>query len=145
MTSTFRPDDARGVLEAVAWAAAEDAPLEIYGHGSRRSVGRPVQAEYGLDLSGLVGVSLYEPEELVLSVAAGTPMIAIERLLRDHNQALAFEPMDMGPLSGVARGRGTIGGVLASNGSGPRRIRSARAWPLSGRTGTAASAGSRPP
>jgi glycolate oxidase FAD binding subunit len=102
-------------------------PLEIYGHGSKRGIGRPVQAEYGLDLSGLTGVTLYEPEELVLSAMAGTPIAEIERLLRDHNQALAFEPTDYGPLFGAARGRGTIGGVLAANASGPRRIKAGAA------------------
>jgi glycolate oxidase FAD binding subunit len=90
-------------------------------------VGRPVQAEHGLDLSGLVGVTLYEPEELVISVKTGTPLTSVERLLKDHNQMFAFEPMDFGPLFGVVRGRGTIGGTLAANSSGPRRIRAGAA------------------
>lgn len=123
----LRPDTADGVLKAVQWAAAEEAPLEILGHGSKRGVGRPVQAEYSLDLSGLTGVTLYEPEELVLSAKAGTPLAEIERLLRDHDQELAFEPMDFGPLFGATRGRGTIGGVLAANTSGPRRIKAGAA------------------
>ena len=127
MTSTLRPGTAEAVLDSVAWAAAEEVPLEIYGHGSKRGFGRPVQAEYGLDLSDLTGVTLYEPEELVLSARAGTPTAEIEKLLREHNQALAFEPTDYGPLFGAARGRGTIGGVLAANASGPRRIKAGAA------------------
>ena len=115
------------MLDAVAWAAAEEVPLEIVGHGTKRGVGRPVQAEYTLDLSGLTGITLYEPEELVLSAMAGTPLAEIEQLLQEHNQALAFEPMDYGPLFGAARGRGTIGGVLAANVSGPRRIKAGAA------------------
>jgi glycolate oxidase FAD binding subunit len=111
----------------VAWAAADEVPLEILGHGSKRGIGRPVQAEYGLDLSGLAGVTLYEPEELVLSVRTGTPISQIEQLLRDSNQQLAFEPMDHGPIFGAARGRGTIGGALAANSSGPRRIKAGAA------------------
>jgi glycolate oxidase FAD binding subunit len=127
VTSAFRPDTARVVLEVVSWAAAEEIPLEVLGHGSRRGVGRPVQAEHSLDLSGLTGVTLYEPEELVLSARAGTPLAEIEALLAEHNQQLAFEPMDCGPLSGGPRGRGTIGGVLAANASGPRRIKAGAA------------------
>jgi len=127
VTSVLRPDSAEAVLETVAWAAAEERPLEIVGHGSKRGVGRPVQAEYTLDLSGLTGVTLYEPEELVLSARAGTPLADIKQLLREHNQALAFEPADFGPLFGAARGRGTIGGVLAANASGPRRIKAGAA------------------
>jgi glycolate oxidase FAD binding subunit len=127
MANTLKPDSAEAVLEAVAWAAAEEMPLEILGHGSKRGVGRPVQAEYSVDLSGLTGVTLYEPEELVLSAKAGTPVGDIERLLADNNQALAFEPMDFGPLFGAARGRGTIGGVFSANASGPRRIKAGAA------------------
>ena len=127
MTSVLRPESAEAVLDAVRWAVADEIPLEIFGHGSKRGIGRPVQAEYGLDLSGLVGVTLYEPEELVISLKAGTPMASVERLLKDHNQMLAFEPMEFGPLFGVVRGRGTIGGALAANASGPRRIRAGAA------------------
>jgi glycolate oxidase FAD binding subunit len=123
----LRPDSAAAVLAAVAWAAAEEKPLDVYAHRSKRSVGRPVQAEYELDLSGLAGVTLYEPEELVLSARAGTPMSEIEVVLDEHNQMLAFEPMDFGPLNGASRGRGTIGGTLAANASGPRRIKAGAA------------------
>jgi glycolate oxidase FAD binding subunit len=127
VSSALRPDSAQSVLDAVSWAAAQEIPLEILGHGSRRGIGRPVQAEHTLDLSGLTGVTLYEPEELVLSARAGTPMAEVEKLLRDANQAFAFEPMDCGPLFGKPRGQGTIGGVLASNACGPRRIKAGAA------------------
>ncbi len=123
----MRVDTADAVLDVVAWAAAEERPLEIVGHASKRGIGRPVQAEHTLDLSALTGVTLYEPEELVLSARAGTPLSEIEMLLQDHGQMLAFEPMDFGPLFGHARGRGTIGGVLAANASGPRRIKAGAA------------------
>jgi glycolate oxidase FAD binding subunit len=125
--TTWRPADAEGVLEAVRWATAEELPIEVFGHGSKRGVGRPVQAGHGLDLSALAGVTLYEPEELVLSARAGTPMAELETLLDRHNQMFAFEPMDFGPLFGATRGRGTIGGTLAANSSGPRRIKAGAA------------------
>ena len=69
--ATLKPETPEQVLEAVAWAAAEEAPLEILGRGSKRALGRPVQAANTLDLSGLSGITLYEPEELVLSARAG--------------------------------------------------------------------------
>jgi glycolate oxidase FAD binding subunit len=122
MTS-FVPSSATDVLGAVQWAAAEAVPLEVLGHGSRRGIGRPPQAGHALDLSQLSGVTLYEPEELVLSAKAGTPRAEIEALLAERGQQFAFEPMDCGPLLGGQSGRGTIGGVLASNLSGPRRIK----------------------
>jgi glycolate oxidase FAD binding subunit len=125
--TTHTPASASEVLSAVQWALAEEQLLEIVGHGSKRGVGHPVQAAHTLDLSGVSGVTLYEPEELVLSAKAGTPLAEIERLLADNNQQLAFEPMDYGPLLGGVAGRGTIGGVLAANISGPRRLKAGAA------------------
>ena len=62
-----------------------------------------------------------------MTAAAGTPMAEIEALLADNRQQLAFEPPDYGALLGGAPGRGTIGGVLACNLSGPRRIKAGAA------------------
>jgi glycolate oxidase FAD binding subunit len=111
----------------VQWAVAGDKSLEIIGHGSKRLVGRPAQYDATLDLSGMAGVILYEPQELILSAKAGTPLAEITALLASKGQELAFEPMDYGPLLGGAPGRGTIGGMVAANVSGPRRIRAGAA------------------
>ncbi len=127
MADTLKPRDATEVERAVAWAVAEDKALEIVGNGSKRGIGRAAQWDMTLDLSGLRGVTLYEPEELVLSVRAGTPLAEVETLLASKGQALAFEPMDHGAIFGGPSGQGTIGGALAANLSGPRRIKSGAA------------------
>ena len=127
MPETFQPQSAEQVAEVVAWAAAETSPLEVLGRGSKRGLGRPGQAGQGLDLSALSGVTLYEPEELVLSAKAGTPLAEVEALLHERGQMLAFEPPDLGPLYGGDRGAGSLGGVLACNLSGPRRIKAGAA------------------
>jgi glycolate oxidase FAD binding subunit len=80
-----------------------------------------------LDLSRLAGVTAYEPEELVLSAKAGTPLSEIEALVAQRGQQLAFEPMDCGPLLGGSPGAGTVGGTVAANLSGPRRIKAGSA------------------
>ncbi|MFC3321209.1 glycolate oxidase subunit GlcE [Mesorhizobium cantuariense] len=125
--TTFTPTTSDEVLSTVAWAVAEETPLEILGHGSKRGIGRPQQSEHTLDLSRLTGVTLYEPAELVLSAKAGTPLADIEKLLAENGQQLAFEPMNYGPLHGGEPGRGTLGGVLAANLSGPRRLKAGAA------------------
>jgi FAD/FMN-containing dehydrogenase len=51
-----------------------EAPLEIAGNGSKRAIGRPVGLNYILSTAGLCGVTLYEPEELVMRAGPGTPM-----------------------------------------------------------------------
>ena len=127
MTDTLKPRDAKEVAEAVQWAVSEDKPLELVGQGTKRAIGRPSQTDLTLDLSGLSGVTLYEPAELVLSARAGTPLAEIETLLADNNQELGFEPLDYGPLLGGAAGRGTLGGAVAANLSGPRRIKAGAA------------------
>jgi glycolate oxidase FAD binding subunit len=123
----FTPRDAKDVLAAVQDAADAKRPLEVLGHGTKRRVGRPVAARQTLDLSKLSGVILYDPEEIVLSVQAGTPLADIDALLSAQNQELAFEPMDYGPLFGAPRDGGTIGGALAANLCGPRRIKAGAA------------------
>jgi glycolate oxidase FAD binding subunit len=127
MIDVLKPRNAKDVEAAVQWALGESKSFEIVGHGSKRALGRPAQVDATLDLSGLSGVTLYEPEELVLSARAGTPLAEIEALLASKNQELAFEPMDYGALLGGPAGRGTIGGALAANLSGPRRIKAGAA------------------
>ena len=125
MSSTFRPTSAAETRDVVAWSADSGSALELVGSGSKRGLGRPLQTEHTLDLSALAGIGLHEPEELVMSAAAATPLEAVERALDDTGQMLAFEPMDPGPLLGAVGG--TVGGVFACNLSGPRRIKAGAA------------------
>jgi glycolate oxidase FAD binding subunit len=131
MPHTLSPTTPDAVLAAVQEALAAETPLEIVGHGTKRGWGRPVDGDRVLDLSGLSGITLYEPEELVLAAKAGTPMAEIEALLAANRQMLAFEPPFLfpPPLGGEGAGeRGdTLGGVVACNLSGPRRIKSGAA------------------
>ncbi len=127
MTENLKPRDAAEVEQAVQWALAGGKALEIVGRGSKRAIGRAAQWDATLDLSDLSGVTLYEPAELVLSAKAGTPLAEVEALVDASKQELAFEPMDYGPLLGTAAGGGTIGGALATNLSGPRRIKAGAA------------------
>ncbi len=127
MSQNFKPSNSAEVEAAVKWAAAEREPLQIAGQNSKRSLGRPVQAARVLSLSDLSGVTLYEPEELILSAKAGTPIADIESLLEDNGQELAFEPMDPGPMLGAKAGQGTLGGIVATNLSGPRRLKAGAA------------------
>lgn len=127
MADTLKPRNGKEVEEAVRFALGNEKPLELAGQGTKRTVGRPSQTDLTLDLSGLTGVTLYEPAELVLSARAGTPLAEIESLLEKNNQELAFEPIDYGPLLGGEADRGTLGGAIAANLSGPRRIKSGAA------------------
>ena len=100
-----------------------NGPLRVQGGGTR-DIGRPVAGER-LEV-GISGVTLYDPGALTLVVGAGTPLAEIEALLAGERQRLGFEPMDHRPLLGT-EGVPTIGGVVAANISGPRRIQAGAA------------------
>jgi glycolate oxidase FAD binding subunit len=106
MTNSLKPRDEKEVGEALQWALAEGKTFEVMGHGSKRGIGRAAQTDITLDISGLTGIELYEPDELILSAKAGTPIAEIEKALAAHNQELAFEPMDCGPLLARQRALG---------------------------------------
>src|SRR5690606_31583575 len=96
-------------------------PLSVSGGGTRIGLGRPMQVAGEVSTRALSGITLYEPAEMVLSARAGTPLAEIEHALAERGQHLAFEPVDHRRLYG-SDGVPTIGGLVAVNGSGPRRI-----------------------
>lgn len=121
MVGVLRPRSADEVADAVADGVAARRTMEIIGQGSRRALGRRVQADVVLQLSELAGVTVYEPNELVLTARAGTPLTEIEALLATERQQLAFEPPDFSALWGKTPGHGTVGGMLSTGFGGPRR------------------------
>ena len=126
----FSPTTLDELRESIAEALAAEEPVELVGGGSKRGLGRPIQTPRILDLSELSGIRDYQPNELVLTAAAATPLAVIEAALAPARQMLAFEPPNWGALLGVPAGdavRRTIGGALACNLSGPRRIKAGAA------------------
>ena len=115
LTSTAsRPGDQSDALaERIREASARREPLSIVGGGTKAFYGRHVAGAL-FPISGHTGIIDYEPSELVITARAGTPVVEIEALLAQRNQMLAFEPPIFGAVS-------TIGGVVASGLSGPRR------------------------
>ena len=122
MGGTIKPRDAKELRQAVEWALNEGATLDVRGQGSKLALGKPMHCDQVLDLSGISGIVDYAPEELVVTLRAGTPMREVEALLAQRNQMLAFEPPDLGPLLGREEGQGTLMGAVMGNLAGPRRI-----------------------
>ncbi|MBE3638352.1 FAD-binding protein [Mangrovicoccus algicola] len=108
--------------ELAGMIRAADGPLAIRGGGTRSPAAtRPV-----LSTAGLSGIVLYQPGALTLVVKAGTSLSEVEAVLAERNQRLAFEPMDHRPVLGTT-GEPTIGGAVAVNASGPRRVQAGAA------------------
>ena len=110
----MKVESENALAEAVREAAG---PLCILGGGTR-----PVGALAGTPLRvAISGISLYEPGALTLIAGAGTPLSEIEAAVAAEGQRLPFEPARWGAVLGAA-GESTIGGVVAANVSGPRRV-----------------------
>jgi glycolate oxidase FAD binding subunit len=95
--------------------------LDIVGGGTRLGLGRPPEGAQRLSTARLQGIVFHEPAEMVLRAKAGTTLATIDASLAAHNQILPFEPMDPRTLYGTS-GEPTVGGLVATGLSGPRRI-----------------------
>ena len=121
MSAMIAPVDEAGIIAAVQAARAAREPLAIEGQGSKRGLLRPVQAARSLSTRGLTGVTLYRPSELIISARAGTPLAEIEATLAEKGQQLIAESPYLNGVFGTTAPP-SIGGVVAANLSGPRRI-----------------------
>ena len=119
---TLKVRDAADVEAAVRAAIANEQPLEIIGHGSKRLIGQPMATNAVLDMSALNAVTSYEPNELIITVEAGAPLSDVLSLIDSKSQQFAFEPVDTSALLGTPP-LGTIGGTIGAGLAGPRRIK----------------------
>jgi glycolate oxidase FAD binding subunit len=106
-------DDSTSMMEQVSYALNKRVPLRIQGGNTKANIGRKVVGEI-LDTRSHRGIISYDPTELVLTARAGTPLTEIEAVLEAENQMLPFEPPHLGQSA-------TLGGMVASGFSGPRR------------------------
>jgi glycolate oxidase FAD binding subunit len=116
-------EEAAGMIRA---AAAAGRRLMISGGNTRSGFGNRVEADAVLRSAAISGIVAYDPSEMVMTARAGTPVAEIEEILLENNQMLAFEPIDHRTVMGT-EGEPTIGGVFATNASGPRRLLSGAA------------------
>jgi glycolate oxidase FAD binding subunit len=100
--------------EQILAAAKTKTPLSIQGGGTKSWYGN-VNTFTKLDTRSYSGILEYQPEELVITACAGTPLKEIEAVLAEKNQALAFEPPHFGEAA-------TFGGAIAAGLAGPGRI-----------------------
>ncbi len=109
------------IRSAAAQTAGDRKKFRIHGSGSHDFYGESLEGEL-LETRGLNGISQYEPSELVVTVAAGTPLHELETALSEQGQCLAFEPPHFQANAGnKPHGHATVGGMVAAGLSGPAR------------------------
>lgn len=106
-------DASQQLLDQVNQALAAKTPLRIQGSGSKSFLGNPVDGQV-LDTREHRGIVSYDPTELVISVRTGTPLAELEAALDEAGQMLPCEPPHYGEGA-------TVGGMIATGLSGPRR------------------------
>lgn len=108
------PTTPEELAEALADASTRNRRVSLTGAASKLRMGGPLrEADVAIHTTALRRVLMYEPQDLTVSVEAGLPYVELKRLLEANRQMVPLDP----PYSETA----TIGGILASNGSGPRR------------------------
>ncbi len=115
------PETEAELASVVVSAAAREEPVWVCGNQTKAGLLRPVQAAHTISTSALTGITLYSPSELIISARAGTLVRDIENALGAKGQHLIAEPPDFCSMFGSSSDQ-TIGGVVATNLSGPRRI-----------------------
>ena len=109
-----QPKTAEDLADSLARAAGRRRTIELGGHFSKRWGGGPVaSSDVTVSLSQLHQIIAYEPRDLTISVQAGITYAELSRALTPNRQMIPLDP----PFSEKA----TIGGIVASNSSGPRR------------------------
>jgi len=113
MRSEHDRDDSAALLEQVSQALQNATPLRIQGSNSKVFLGRIVAGEV-LDTRSHRGIVSYDPTELVITARCGTPLSELAEALDQAQQMLPCEPPSFGDDA-------TVGGMIASGLSGPRR------------------------
>jgi len=102
------------LAEALREASAAGQTANVRGAGSKRRMGgAEIAADLSIMTSGLTRVLQYEPRDLTLSVQAGLPWRELTRMLGANRQMIPLDP--------PCAEQSTVGGVIMTNSSGPRR------------------------
>jgi glycolate oxidase FAD binding subunit len=111
---TVTPSSAQDLACVLADSASAGRTIALLGRDSKHLMaGIVANADVRINTTGLSRVLQYEPNDLTISVEAGTPFSGLQALLAKRRQMLALDP----PFWADS----TIGGVIASNSSGPMR------------------------
>jgi glycolate oxidase FAD binding subunit len=109
------PETAEDLAEELRRQALHDRTILLEGNGTKRQMAGTIEdSDEHISTSGLNRILDYEPNDLTISVEAGVPWRELTALVAENRQTLPLDP----PFADGA----TVGGVVAANCSGPRRL-----------------------
>lgn len=110
------PSDAQAVAETLRWASREKLSVLTRGSGTKLGWGpTPRRIDVLLSTLQLSSVIAHRHGDLTATVQAGATLAHTNEQLARHRQWIPLDP--------PAADRATIGGLVATNDSGPRRHR----------------------
>jgi glycolate oxidase FAD binding subunit len=101
----------RGITERVRAAADGGLALRIEGAGTWLDAGHPVPGAIPLSVAELRGIVRYTPDDLTMTVDAGTTLAELDAATRPHGQWC--------PLLPWGDDTGTVGATIATGSTGP--------------------------
>tara|TARA_B100000700_G_scaffold220062_1_gene242234 strand:+ start:1 stop:1257 length:1257 start_codon:yes stop_codon:yes gene_type:complete len=122
-SDTLKPENENQLQQIIKHCYKKDLPIEIVGNRTKNNIGKKLQCAKTLDMSNISGIVDYKPEELYITVKAGTPIKTVQDKLRRNNQHLGFEPTNFSEIFKNNSNEGTVGGTLSCNFSGSRRFK----------------------
>ena len=119
----FEPRDEVEIQQIIKYCYKKNLPIEIVGNRTKIDIGKKLQCAKTLDMSKFSGIIDYKPEELYITVKAGTSINIVREELKKNKQHLAFEPVNFSKIFKKNLNDGTVGGTLSCNFSGSRRFK----------------------
>lgn len=108
------PESEEELAEILARATAKGRVVAIWGGGTHRDIGYPVEPDLVVSTVSLTGIDDWEPDDLTVVVRAGTPVEELETRLAEGGQTAVLPELP---------GAATVGGVVATASSSYRRLR----------------------
>jgi FAD/FMN-containing dehydrogenase len=108
------PSSVEDLVTVLKSATEEKRVVNVVGGGTRQGYGSPPPPDLVLEMSGLAGIEEWDPDDLTVTVGAGTPVAELEAALAKRSQTAVLPEVP---------GASTVGGVISAGISSLRRAR----------------------
>jgi glycolate oxidase FAD binding subunit len=108
------PSDVEALAATLRSATADKTAIQVIGGGTRQGYGSPLPPDLIVEMRAMSGIEVWDPDDLTVTVAAGTSVAELEATLAERSQTAVLPEVP---------GASTVGGVIAAGISSLRRGR----------------------